>query len=251
MKIDVISLFPEFIEAFYAQSIIGRARAAGLLELAVTNPRDFAHNRHGHVDDTLCGGGAGMLMQCGPLFEACESVLPEKTPRSRVILLSPAGVPFTQEKAKALYRDYNHIVFLCGHYEGVDARVEDHLADELISIGDYVLTGGELGAMVVIDAVARMVPGVLGDAASAACDSFSEPLLEGPQYTKPAKYRDWDVPEILLSGDHAKIAGWRRKESLRRTMRCRPDLMQQFYPSEEDKKLMAEILEEEQTAAPF
>ncbi len=251
MKIDVISLFPEFIEAFYAQSIIGRARAAGLLELAVTNPRDFAHNRHGHVDDTLCGGGAGMLMQCGPLFEACESVLPEKTPRSRVILLSPAGVPFTQEKAKALYRDYDHIVFLCGHYEGVDARVEDHLADELISIGDYVLTGGELGAMVVIDAVARMVPGVLGDAASAACDSFSEPLLEGPQYTKPAKYRDWDVPEILLSGDHAKIAGWRRKESLRRTMRCRPDLMKQFHPSEEDKKLMAEILEEEQTAAPF
>ncbi len=244
MKIDVISLFPEFIEAFYAQSIIGRARAAGLLELAVTNPRDFAHNRHGHVDDTLCGGGAGMLMQCGPLFEACESVLPEKTPRSRVILLSPVGVPFTQEKAKTLYRDYDHIVFLCGHYEGVDARVEDHLADELISIGDYVLTGGELGAMVVIDAVARMVPGVLGDAASAACDSFSEPLLEGPQYTKPAKYRDWDVPEILLSGDHAKIAGWRRKESLRRTMRCRPDLMKQFHPSEEDKKLMAEIEEE-------
>lgn len=244
MKIDVISLFPEFIEAFYAQSIIGRARAAGLLELGVTNPRDFAHNRHGHVDDTLCGGGAGMLMQCGPLFEACESVLPEKTPRSRVILLSPAGTPFTQEKAKELYRAYDRLVLICGHYEGVDYRVEEHLADELISIGDYVLTGGELGAMVVIDAVARMVPGVLGDSSSAATDSFSEPLLECPQYTKPATYRDWTVPEILLSGDHAKIARWRRKESLRRTMQERSDLMKQFHPTSEDKKLIAEILEE-------
>ncbi len=244
MKIDVISLFPEFIEAFYAQSIIGRARAAGLLELGVTNPRDFAHNRHGHVDDTLCGGGAGMLMQCGPLFEACESVLPEKTPKSRVILLSPAGTPFTQEKAKELYREYDRLVLICGHYEGVDYRVEEHLADELISIGDYVLTGGELGAMVVIDAVARMVPGVLGDSSSAATDSFSEPLLECPQYTKPATYRDWTVPEILLSGDHAKIARWRRKESLRRTMQERPDLMKQFHPTPEDKKLIAEILEE-------
>lgn len=244
MKIDVISLFPEFIEAFYAQSIIGRARAAGLLELGVTNPRDFAHNRHGHVDDTLCGGGAGMLMQCGPLFEACESVLPEKTPKSRVILLSPAGTPFTQEKAKELYREYDRLVLICGHYEGVDYRVEEHLVDELISIGDYVLTGGELGAMVVIDAVARMVPGVLGDSSSAATDSFSEPLLECPQYTKPATYRDWTVPEILLSGDHAKIARWRRKESLRRTMQERPDLMKQFHPTPEDKKLIAEILEE-------
>lgn len=244
MRIDVLSLFPEFIEAFFAQSIIGRARDAGLLTLSVVNPRDFAHNRHGHVDDTLCGGGAGMLMQCGPLFEACESVLPERTPRSRVILLSPAGVPFTQEKAKELYRDYDRLVLICGHYEGVDARVEDHLADELLSIGDYVLTGGELGAMVVIDAVARMVPGVLGDAASAACDSFYEPLLEEPQYTKPAKYRDWSVPEILLSGDHAKIARWRRKESLRRTMKNRPDLMDRFQPTPEDKKLIEEILEE-------
>lgn len=244
MRIDVLSLFPEFIEAFFAQSIIGRARDAGLLTLSVVNPRDFAHNRHGHVDDTLCGGGAGMLMQCGPLFEACESVLPERTPRSRVILLSPAGVPFTQEKAKELYRDYDRLVLICGHYEGVDARVEDHLADELLSIGDYVLTGGELGAMVVIDAVARMVPGVLGDAASAACDSFCEPLLEEPQYTKPAKYRDWSVPEILLSGDHAKIARWRRKESLRRTMKNRPDLMDRFQPTPEDKKLIEEILEE-------
>ena len=244
MRIDVLSLFPEFIEAFFVQSIIGRARDAGLLTLSVVNPRDFAHNRHGHVDDTLCGGGAGMLMQCGPLFEACESVLPERTPRSRVILLSPAGVPFTQEKAKELYRDYDRLVLICGHYEGVDARVEDHLADELLSIGDYVLTGGELGAMVVIDAVARMVPGVLGDAASAACDSFCEPLLEEPQYTKPAKYRDWSVPEILLSGDHAKIARWRRKESLRRTMKNRPDLMDRFQPTPEDKKLIEEILEE-------
>lgn len=141
--------------------------------MAVTNPRDFAHNKHRQVDDTICGGGAGMLMMCGPLFEACESVLPEKTPRSRVIFLSPAGKPFTQDRAKELYRDYDHLVLICGHYEGVDHRVEEHLADELISIGDYVLTGGELGAMVIADAVARMVPGVLGDAGSAATDSFT------------------------------------------------------------------------------
>ena len=185
MKIDILSLFPEFIEAFFRQSMIKRALDAGLIEMAVTDPREFSHSRHHQVDDTIYGGGAGMLMQCGPLFEACESVLPQKGPRDRVVFLSPAGSPFTQDKAKALYRDYDHLVLICGHYEGVDHRVEEHLADELISIGDYVLTGGELGAMVISDAVARMVPGVLGDAGSAAGDSFYEPILEYPQYTKP------------------------------------------------------------------
>lgn len=141
MKIDILSLFPEFIEAFFHQSMIKRALEGGLMEMAVTNPRDFTKSRHGQVDDTICGGGAGMLMMCQPLFDAAHHVLPEKGPRDRVIFLSPAGMPFTQDKAKQLYRDYDHLVLICGHYEGVDHRVEEHLADELISIGDYVLTG--------------------------------------------------------------------------------------------------------------
>lgn len=245
MRIDILSLFPEFVEAFFHQSIIRRAIDAHLIEMGVTNPRDFAHNKHRQVDDTLCGGGAGMLMMCGPLFEACEAVLPEKHPRSRVILLSPAGEAFTQDKAKALCRDYDHLVLICGHYEGVDHRVEEHLADELISIGDYVLTGGELGAMVIADAVARMVPGVLGDVSSAATDSFYEPILEYPQYTRPVEYRGWRVPDVLLSGHHANIARWRRKEALRRTMARRPDLMERLALTREDKRLIEEIRKEE------
>ena len=164
MKIDILSLFPEFVQAFFDQSIIKRALDAGRMEMAVTNPRDYTMYRHRQVDDTIYGGGAGMLMMCQPIFDAVHHVLPEKGPRDRVIFLSPAGKTFNQEKAKELYRDYDHLVLICGHYEGVDHRVEEYLADELISIGDYVLTGGELGAMVISDAVARMIPGVLGDA---------------------------------------------------------------------------------------
>ena len=155
MKFDILSLFPDFIEAFFDHSIIKRAIESGRVEMAVTDPRTFSKDKHHHVDDTIYGGGAGMLMQCGPLFDAVESVLPEKGPRDRVIFLSPAGQTFTQDKAKQLYRDYDHLVLICGHYEGVDHRVEEYLADELISIGDYVLTGGELGAMVIADAVSR------------------------------------------------------------------------------------------------
>ncbi|MBD9031809.1 MAG: tRNA (guanosine(37)-N1)-methyltransferase TrmD [Dialister sp.] len=245
MKIDILSLFPEFIEAFFHQSMIKRALEGGLMDMAVTNPRDFTKSRHGQVDDTICGGGAGMLMMCQPLFDAARHVLPEKGPRDRVIFLSPAGMPFTQDKAKQLYRDYDHLVLICGHYEGVDHRVEEHLADELISIGDYVLTGGELGAMVIADAVARMVPGVLGDAGSAQSDSFYEPILEYPQYTKPADYNGWKVPDVLLSGHHANIAKWRRKEALRRTLKCRPDLLEKLTLTKTDQKLMREIEEEE------
>ena len=220
MKIDILSLFPEFVEAFFHQSMIKRALEAGLIEMAVTNPRDFTKSRHRQVDDTIYGGGAGMLMMCQPLFDACHHVLPEKGPRDRVIFLSPAGKTFNQDKAKELQRDYDHLVLICGHYEGVDHRVEEHLADELISIGDYVLTGGELGAMVISDAVARMVPGVL------------------------AEYNGWKVPDVLLSGHHANIARWRRKEALRRTMAYRPDLLEGQELSKEDRKLMAEIKEE-------
>lgn len=246
MKIDILSLFPEFVQAFFDQSIIKRALDAGRMEMAVTNPRDYTMYRHRQVDDTIYGGGAGMLMMCQPIFDAVHHVLPEKSPRDRVIFLSPAGKTFNQEKAKELYRDYDHLVLICGHYEGVDHRVEEYLADELISIGDYVLTGGELGAMVISDAVARMIPGVLGDAGSAATDSFYEPILEYPQYTKPADYNGWKVPEVLLSGHHANIARWRRKEALRRTLECRPDLLSGLKMTAEDKKLLAEIKREKE-----
>lgn len=244
MKIDILSLFPELIEAFFKHSIIKRALEAGLMDMRVTDPRAFSQDKHHRVDDTVYGGGAGMLMQCAPLFDACRYVLPEKGERDRVLFLSPAGAPFTQDKAKELYHNYDHLVLICGHYEGVDHRVEEHLADELVSIGDYVLTGGELGAMVIADAVARMVPGVLGDAGSAAGDSFYEPLLEYPQYTKPAVYNGWEVPEVLLSGHHENIAKWRRKEALRRTLENRPDLLEKLEMTKQDEKLMAEILRE-------
>lgn len=246
MKIDILSLFPEFIEAFFKHSIIKRALEVGLMDMRVTDPRAFSQDKHHRVDDTVYGGGAGMLMQCAPLFDACRYVLPEKGERDRVLFLSPAGSPFTQDKAKELYHNYDHLVLICGHYEGVDHRVEEHLADELVSIGDYVLTGGELGAMVIADAVARMVPGVLGDAGSAAGDSFYEPLLEYPQYTKPAVYNGWEVPEVLLSGHHGNISKWRRKEALRRTLENRPDLLEKLEMTEQDKKLMAEILREKE-----
>lgn len=245
MKIDFISLFPEFIRAFFGQSMIKRAIEGGLIDMDVTDPREYTKSRHGQVDDTIYGGGAGMLMICQPLFDAVHAVLPEKTERSRVIFLSPAGQTFTQDKAKQLAKEYDHILLICGHYEGVDHRVEEHLADELLSIGDYVLTGGELGAMVVADAIARMIPGVLGDAGSAASDSFYEPILEYPQYTKPADYNGWTVPEVLLSGHHANIARWRRKEALRRTLALRPDLLEKLSMSREDKTLLAEIRGEE------
>lgn len=245
MKIDFISLFPDFIRAFFSQSMIKRAIEAGLIHMDVTDPRAYTKSRHGQVDDTIYGGGAGMLMMCQPLFDAVHAVLPEKQPRSRILFLSPAGKTFDQDKAKQLARDYDHLILICGHYEGVDHRVEEHLADELLSIGDYVLTGGELGAMVVADAVARMIPGVLGDAGSAASDSFYEPILEYPQYTKPAEYNGWRVPEELLSGHHANIARWRRKEALRRTLLCRPDLLEKLSMTREDKILMEEILREE------
>ena len=199
MRIDIISLFPELIEAFFQHSIIGRARAAGLLELDVTNPRNFTYDRHHMVDDTIYGGGCGMLMKAAPLYAAVEAVR-RQVPRRRVIFMGPAGKPFDQAKAREL-ATYDQLILLCGHYEGVDYRVEQDLADETISVGDYVLTGGELPAMTVTDAVARMIPGVLGAAAGAADDSFYSSLLEYPQYTKPAVFRGMAVPEVLRNGD--------------------------------------------------
>lgn len=244
MKITIVSLFPEFIESFFNHSIIKRAVENKFLEVAVINPRDFTHNKHRHVDDTIYGGGDGMLMQCQPLFDAVESVIEEKNENNRVIFLSPTGKTFTQDKAKELYNKYEHLILVCGHYEGIDYRVEENLIDESISIGDFVLTGGELGAMIITDAVARMVPGVLGSSKSAVTDSFYEPILEYPQYTKPAEFRGYKVPEVLLSGHHANIARWRRKEALKRTYKLRPDLLSSLKMTKEDKKLLEELRKE-------
>ena len=225
MRIDVLTLFPELVTPALNASLLGKALAEGLLEVAVTNIRDFATDRHRTVDDEPYGGGAGMVMKCEPLFAAVESLRPVNS-LERVILMSPRGMPLTQDKVKEL-ASYPDMVILCGRYEGVDERVAAALATEEISIGDYVLSGGELAAAVVIDAVARLLPGVLGNEESARNESFHEAgLLDCPQYTRPADFRGWKVPEVLLSGHHEQIRRWRRGAALEKTRRLRPDLLE-------------------------
>ncbi len=244
MHIDIISLFPDMFAGPFGHSIIKRAREAGLLSVQVTNPRDFAFDKHHIVDDYPFGGGAGMVMKPDPVFLAVEGVTAEReSDKCRVILMCPGGQPFTQQKAREL-AGYEQLVFICGHYEGLDDRVRQHLADEAVSIGDYVLTGGELPAMVVVDAVARMLPGVLGASDGAEQDSFYSGLLEYPQYTRPRDFRGWSVPDVLISGDHAKIARWRRKQSLKNTLERRPDLLVDFPLNAEDAALLEEIKKE-------
>jgi tRNA (guanine37-N1)-methyltransferase len=220
VRIDVVTLFPEMF-APLDHSILGRAIRQGHLSVNFVNPRDFTSDRHRTVDDYPYGGGPGMVMKPEPIFLAVESIA---RPESTIILLSPAGRLFSQSVAADLARRA-HLVLICGHYEGVDERVREHLATDEISIGDYVLTGGELAAMVVVDAVARLLPGVLGHAESAGDESHSHGLLEYPQYTRPPDLRGWSVPDVLLSGHHAEIEKWRRRQSLERTAAHRPDLM--------------------------
>ena len=221
MKIDVLTLFPGMFAGPLDESIIKRAREAGLLDLAIHNLRDYAHDRHKTVDDRPFGGGPGMLLKPEPIFEAVEGLARENT---QVILLSPAGRMFSQAIARELAQR-EHLLLVSGHYEGFDERVREQLADDELSIGDYVLTNGALPAMVVIDAVTRLLPGVLGDDESAQDESFSHGLLEYPQYTRPAEFRGMKVPEVLLSGNHAQIAKWRAEQARLRTKERRPDLL--------------------------
>jgi tRNA (guanine37-N1)-methyltransferase len=222
VRIDIVTLFPEVALAPLSDSIIQRARAAGIAEVAAHQLRDWSEDKHRRVDDTPCGGGQGMLLQPGPLFAAVEAL---RRPGTRVILMTPQGRPFKQAVAREL-AGFGHLLILCGHYEGVDQRVVDAVVDDEISIGDYVLTNGALAAAVVCDAVIRLLPGALGDERSSAEESFSDPgLLEAPAYTRPVDFRGMAVPEVLLSGHHGNIARWKRDQALERTRRNRPDLL--------------------------
>jgi tRNA (guanine37-N1)-methyltransferase len=222
MKIDVLTLFPEMFSGPLDESIVQRARSNGLLELGIHNLRDYTHDRHKTVDDRPFGGGPGMLLKPEPIFEALDHLAKDKP---FVVLLSPAGRVFNQSVAREMAQR-KHILFICASYEGVDERVREALVDDELSIGDYVLTNGNLPAMVIIDAVVRLLPGALGDDASSSEESFSNGLLEYPQYTRPVEYRGSKVPEVLISGHHAKIAQWRREQSLAKTQARRPDLIQ-------------------------
>jgi len=226
VRIDVLTLFPEAIEPFCGSSIIGRAQRAGIVTVRTTNIRDFATDRHKSVDDRPFGGGPGMVMMCPPLFDAVAKVESEDPAPATRILLCPQGEPFTQATAREL-ASMPRLLLICGHYEGFDERIRAGLKPREISIGDYVLSGGEAAAMVVIDAVVRLLPGALGDEQSATEESFSSGLLEYPHYTRPREFRGMAVPEVLLSGDHAKIEQWRRAEALKRTLQRRPDLLKE------------------------
>ncbi|WP_284644867.1 tRNA (guanosine(37)-N1)-methyltransferase TrmD [Paenibacillus silviterrae] len=244
MRIDVLTLFPAMFEGVFHSSILGKAQEKGLVSLNTTNFRDYANNKHNTVDDYPYGGGGGMVLKPEPIFTAVEDITKGYTRKPRVILMCPQGEPFTQKVAERLSEE-EHLLFICGHYEGYDERIREHLVTDELSIGDYVLTGGELPAMVVIDSVVRLLPGVLGNETSAVTDSFSTGLLEYPHYTRPVKFRDWEVPEILLSGHHANVADWRRKESLRRTWKKRPDLLKNFPLTKKDERFLQEIRQEE------
>lgn len=236
MKIDVLTLFPEMF-APLDHSIVGRARALGQVAVKFTNFRDFSTNKHHKVDDAPYGGGAGMLLTPQPIFDAFASL--EKS-RPRVIVTTPTGRPFNQRVAEE-WANEKHLIFLCGHYEGFDQRIHDELATDEVSIGDFVMTGGELAAMVMIDATVRLIPEVLGDQASHEDDSFSTGLLEYPHYTRPADFRGLKVPDVLLSGNHAKIESWRRERSLERTFRRRPELLAQTDLSPADKNFIESL----------
>jgi tRNA (guanine37-N1)-methyltransferase len=224
LKIDILTLFPEICRAPLSESIMKRARENKIVDLRIHNLRDWTKDKHRIVDDAPFGGGQGMVMKPEPIFAAVEELKAQVDEKSKIILMSPAGRRFDQSMAERFSRE-PHLIVICGHYEGVDHRVIEHLVDLEISIGDYVLTNGAIAAVVLVDAIVRLLPGALGHEQSAADDSFSGGLLEAPQYTRPAEFRDWKVPDVLVSGNHAEIAAWRKKEALRRTRENRPDLL--------------------------
>jgi len=243
MLFQVLTTFPKMIEAVVGESILGRARQKGMIEVQAVNLRDFTADKHRTTDDAPFGGGPGMVMKPEPVFKAVESLVARaRGGRPRVLLMTPQGRRFDQPMAAQLARE-SHLIIICGRYEGVDERIREHLVTDEISVGDYVLTGGELAALIVIDAVARLVPGVLGDASSAENESFSSGLLEYPQYTRPAEFRGYKVPEVLLSGNHEQIRKWRREQALERTLRRRPDLLGTAPLTEEDRRILDQIRE--------
>ncbi|WP_342566467.1 tRNA (guanosine(37)-N1)-methyltransferase TrmD [Paenibacillus sp. FSL R7-0345] len=268
MRIDVLTLFPEMCEGVFSTSILGKARDKGIVSLNAVNFRDFSGNKHNTVDDTPYGGGGGMVLKPDPIFAAVEHVLgiPPVSAESaslteavqegeeldgiaadttasvkpRIILMCPQGKTYNQQMAEELAKE-QHLIFICGHYEGYDERIREHLVTDELSIGDYVLTGGELPALTVIDSVVRLQPGALGNETSAITDSFSTGLLEYPHYTRPAEFRGWKVPDMLLSGHHANIELWRREQALQRTLERRPDLLETAELTAKDKKMLEEL----------
>jgi tRNA (guanine37-N1)-methyltransferase len=229
VNFHVLTIFPEFFEGPFQHGVVARAKTAGALDIDIHNLRDWTHDRHKTVDDRPFGGAEGMLLKCEPIFDAVDSVWPERPANSKIILLSAAGRKFDQRVARDLAQS-QALFLICGRYEGVDERVAQHLADEELSIGDYVLSGGELAAAVIVDTVARLLPGVLGNSDSTAFESFeatghSEGLLDCPQYTRPAEFRGWKIPDVLLSGNHAEIRKWRQQAAKEKTARLRPDLL--------------------------
>ncbi|MDN4592405.1 tRNA (guanosine(37)-N1)-methyltransferase TrmD [Polycladomyces subterraneus] len=243
MHFDVLTLFPEMFTGFLSSSIVKKAHEKGIVSTSVVDFREFSTDKHRTVDDTPYGGGGGMVLKPEPLFRAVEHLLQDEPKRPPIILMTPQGDRFTQKKAEEL-AEHRRLILICGHYEGYDERIRQHLATDEISIGDFVLTGGELPAMVVMDSVIRLLPGVLGNESSSKDDSFSTGLLEYPQYTRPAEFRGWKVPDVLLSGHHQNIERWRRQEALRRTWERRPDLLRTARLTEEDRAFLRKLEED-------
>jgi tRNA (guanine37-N1)-methyltransferase len=240
MIVDVVTIFPAMVDAVLAEGVIGRARARRLLDIQVRDLRVFTDDRHRSVDDVPYGGGPGMVMKPEPLFRAVEAIAAERGQPSAVVLMTPQGVRLTHALAERFSR-LERLIVICGRYEGIDERVTEALVTDEVSIGDYVLTGGELPALVLLDAVVRLVPGVVGDAESLVAESFARPWLDHPHYTRPAEFRGRTVPDVLLSGNHADIDRWRRRERLRRTEARRPDLIDRSTLTDEDRKALEEI----------
>ena len=240
MRFDIVTIFPRMFDAPLAEGVVARAIERGVLAVGVHDLRDFTADRHRVVDDVPFGGGPGMVLKPEPLFEAVDAIRTAHGAPGAIVLTSPQGRRFTQAEARRL-QGIAHVVVLCGRYEGVDDRVRAHLATDEISIGDYVLSGGELPALVIVDAVARLVPGVVGDAESIVTESFARGLLDFPQFTRPATYRGWTVPDVLVSGHHGRIADWRRREALRRTIEKRPDLLREAALDDDERALVEEF----------